>query len=262
MSNTILVNSFNCRGLRDKTKRQYVFNWLKKSYNGITFLQETHCSKIDEILWQKEFNGKGYFSNGTNQSRGVAILTPDNLQVDLKVVSHKSDQNGRFIMIECEIESTTFTFVNVYAPTRDHLNDQLSFMNELRDILINLDKKNLIIGGDFNTHININLDKKGGIRNTYTKYTLLIENIMDELDLVDIWRVRHPNEQTFTLREKTKSGLVQSRLDLFLVEKTISYQINSTEIKPGYRSDHSIIILKIELLNLQPRGPGLWKFNN
>ena len=82
------------------------------------------------------------------------------------------------------------------------------------------------------------------------------------MDLVDIWRIRHPNEQTFTQREKTKSGLVQSRLDFFLIVKSISYQVKSTDIKPGYESDHSIITLKIELLNTIARGPGFWKFNN
>ena len=138
VSKVLTVNSFNCRGLREKTKRQYFFNWLKKSYNGVIFLQETHCTGVDELKWQKEFNGIGYFSNGTNQSRGVAILVPNNLQFEFKVLSHKTDLNGRLIMIDSEIESCPFSLVNVYAPTGDRLNEQLAFINDLRNILLNL----------------------------------------------------------------------------------------------------------------------------
>ena len=162
---------------------------MKKCYNGIIFLQETHCTEADESMWQKEFNGMGYFSNGTNQSRGVVILIPNNLHIDIKVLSHISDSKGRLIMIKCEIESCIFSLINVYAPTRDHLAEQLSFIGEVSNILVNFGENNVIMGGDFNTHINIDLDKKGGVRNTYSKYTHLLENIIDEMDLVDIWRI-------------------------------------------------------------------------
>ena len=49
----ILINSFNSRGLRDKIKRQQIFHWLKTSYFGITFLQETHSIETDENTWKK-----------------------------------------------------------------------------------------------------------------------------------------------------------------------------------------------------------------
>ena len=49
VSKVLTVNSFHCRGLREKTKRQYLFNWLTKSYNGVIFLQETHCTGVDEL---------------------------------------------------------------------------------------------------------------------------------------------------------------------------------------------------------------------
>ena len=101
-------------------------------------------------------------------------------------------------MIDCEIESCPFSLVNVYAPTRDRLNEQLAFIDDLRNILLNLGEKKVIIGGDFNTHINLDLDRKGGVRNTYSKYTQFCENLIDDMDLVDRWRIRHPNEQTFT----------------------------------------------------------------
>ena len=120
---------------------------MKTSYNGVIFLQETHCTGLDELKRQKEFNGIGYFSNGTNQSRGVAILVPNNLQFEFKVLSHKTDLNGRLIIIDRKIELCPFSLVNVYAPTRDRLNEQLAFIDDLRNIFLNLGEKKVIIGG-------------------------------------------------------------------------------------------------------------------
>ena len=38
--------------------------------------------------------------------------------------------------------------------------------------------------------------------------------------------------------------------------------INNFLIKPGYLSDHSIILLKLDLIGTQATGKGSWKFIN
>ena len=55
--NKITINSFNTRGLRSSEKRQKVFKWLNTSHVGITFLQETHSTLIDEQKWTREWGG-------------------------------------------------------------------------------------------------------------------------------------------------------------------------------------------------------------
>ena len=77
---SIRINSFNCRGLRNPTKRANIFTWLKQNYHGITFLQETHSAPTDLSKWQHEWGGKIYFSHGEFNSKGVAILIPKNLE--------------------------------------------------------------------------------------------------------------------------------------------------------------------------------------
>ena len=89
----------------------------------------------------------------------------------------------------------------------------MSFLAELRDILQNLTSKNLIIGGDFNTNLNNEIDKKGGTHEIYSSYTKNLQSFIEEYKLTDIWRLRHPNELKITRRERTRCGLVQSRLD-------------------------------------------------
>ena len=99
------INSFNCRGLRDQKKRFDIFHWLKSSHYGITFLQETHCTAKHEGKWENDWGGKIIFSNGSSQSRGVAILIPEPFGLDLTVVKETKDEDGRILLIECVIEN-------------------------------------------------------------------------------------------------------------------------------------------------------------
>ena len=46
--------TFNCRGLREGSKRGKVLHWLKKYHNGIIYLQETHSTLDIENQWLKE----------------------------------------------------------------------------------------------------------------------------------------------------------------------------------------------------------------
>ena len=259
---SLSINSFNCRGLRDQKKRLDIFHWLKSTHFGITFLQETHCSLKDEKIWEKEWGGKVLFCNGSSQSRGVAILIPEHLGLDLNIVKETKDEDGRILMIECLIENLHITMINIYAPTKDHLQDQMKFWKKLNEIMQSNTETQIIIGGDFNTQLNPNTDKKGGRIEHKTQYTKFIETSMEEYKLIDIWRLRNPNELKFTRRERTRGGLVQSRLDFWLISESLQYQLKHCSIKPGNKSDHSLIRLSLEILNTQKRGPSYWKFNN
>ena len=52
-----------------------------------------------------------------------------------------------------------------------------------------------------------------------------------------------------------------SRLDFLLVSDTLLEVITGETILPGYRSDHSIITIKL-CFDKNERGRGFWKFNN
>ena len=239
-----------------------MFQWLKDSHSGIVFLQETHFCKKDEKLLEKEWGGQSFVSNGTSQSRGVAIMIPKNFRYTFKLVSEKYSHDGRWLILTCEIEGIVFTFVNVYAPTRDHLALQLQFIKELKCELEEFSGTNLLLGGDFNTYLNPMLDKKGGDKTPRSEYTKLIESLMIEYNLIDIWRSRYPTDLKYTRTEKSRTGLIQSRLDYWLVSEGLSFLITSSTIKPGKRSDHSLIKIEVELTGTQVRGPRYWKFNN
>ena len=256
----LTISSFNCRGLRDQKKRSAVFNWLQTKYNGLLLLQETHS--VLEDTWTREWDGDIYFAHGTNQSRGVAIFIPTFLRAKLAVNQLFKDSSGRYIFLDCSVENNHFLVVNVYAPTKDHLQEQLEFLNSIKQILEQNNDKNIIIGGDLNTYLNMELDKKGGTRDALSKYSNTLVSVMEEFSLIDIWRIRNPQLLQFTRREGTRIGLVQSRLDYFLISSTVTAHVFNCTINPGFRSDHSIVNLKLELFDTQKRGKGYWKFNN
>ena len=59
--------------------------------------------------------------------------------------------------------------------------------------------------------------------------------------------------------EKEKPD-VQCRLDFFLISNTLCPATSNAEILPAYRTDHSIITVRINTAT-NPRGPGFWKLN-
>ena len=64
--------------------------------------------------------------------------------------------------------------------------EQITFINELSSTLEELEGANLILGGDWNTVLDINIDKKGGKRGINNKqYHDSLSNIIEGFDLVD-----------------------------------------------------------------------------
>ena len=55
---------------------------------------------------------------------------------------------------------------------------------------------------------------------------------------------------------------MQSQLDYMLPSFSLTYLISNTKISPGNSSDHSIVLLSIDIAENAKRGKGFWKFNN
>ena len=56
---TLSLATINVNGLRDKKKRDLVFNWLVAKKIHVIYLQETHSTKDDLIRWQNEWKNCG-----------------------------------------------------------------------------------------------------------------------------------------------------------------------------------------------------------
>ena len=248
--------SLNARGIRSFEKRKTIFNWLCKSGAHICFVQETYSSKEIENIWRKQWKGDMFFSHGSSHSRGVLILVKE--QLDFKLESFKVDDQGRYILLQAMIQDSHFLLLNVYAPNKCAKQGEFfrSISDEIKACVT--PDCSIVVGGDFNVVFDPELDGSGGNKKKKDSVKYL-EDIGFEQDLVDIWRIRNPAKKCYTWRQK--SPIIQRRLDFWLVSDILQDDIESVDIIPSTRSDHSAIVLSFNGLDDSNRGPSFWKFN-
>ena len=139
----------NVRGIRSATKRKALFMWLKEQKSDIIFLQETYSTAEVEDIWRTQWQGKLFFSHGTCHSCGVMVLVRGDL--DFNLISIRTDDEGRYIVLEAEVQGANFLLVNVYVPNK--VQEQCRFIENLNSTIDDVIKDNepkLVVGGDFN----------------------------------------------------------------------------------------------------------------
>ena len=130
---SLKICSYNCRGLNNTKKRYDLFLFFKEKNVDILCLQETHFFAEIEIKIYQQLEGNSFFSHGNSNSEGVGILF--NNDVDIKVLSCKSDTEGQFIALKLLYSNTSIILANVYAlnidnPFFDDISNQIeSFDN-------------------------------------------------------------------------------------------------------------------------------------
>ena len=153
-----------------------------------------------------------------------------------------------------------YVLINIYAPNKDA--NIVSFFNNL---LVTLQKNNLneeeniIMGGVFNCPLNPSIDKKGGLLNPRKAVISTIGNLQEELDLVDIWRVKNPEKKSFTWSQN--SLMIFCRLDYWLISNALHDLVKVTDIISAIRTEHSAITLEFVNTLDDVKGPGVWKMN-
>jgi exonuclease III len=166
-------------------------------------------------------------SHGTNHSKGVAILIPQNIEYEIQ--NTDIDPNGRYIILNGKFSGKNLTLMNYYAPTKSDATSQLQYL----DILIPKISEyyeNLVLGGDLNVNLNPSLDKKGGKTEKTSVYATRLLQVFEEFNLIDIWRICNPNKTRFTWRENTTYGIIQSRLDYFICPYNFMYELKENYI--------------------------------
>ncbi len=192
MNNNVNLVSFNCNGLGFVKKRQIVSQNLKK-LNAIIFIKETHCTKEEERKRKKEWEFDIYFSNWTSKSSGVAILFPKN--INFEICNKKSDSDGRLLILQTKIDENLYVLCNVYIPTQDHKHDQINFLIDVKNYLSTYQNENILLGGDFNLHLNPKLDKIDSMsnKNDNIVYRKEMLSLLDSMNLSDCFRNVYPN---------------------------------------------------------------------
>ncbi len=143
MSSPLKFVTFNVKGLNSPIKRKRVYTYLKKLKPDIVYLQETHLTDSEHKKLKRDWVDQVFFSSFSSKSRGTTILLHKNVPfIATKTVS---DPSGRYIMVQGQMYSESWTFMNIYAPNfDDHLFVQEVFLQ------VSQASGFYLVGGDLN----------------------------------------------------------------------------------------------------------------
>ena len=253
MISTLNILSLNCRGVGSSRKLNLVLHELNRLNYDIFLLQETHVScKQSASRLDRAWKGKCFWSFGTGKSAGVAtLLSP---KFSGKILRFLHDSDGRILSVLVDLNNIKLNIVNIYAPNT--VSDRKIFFEQLHDFF--LSQGDLLIGGDFNCTDNV-LDKfHSNVVVSTDKNSF--KSLMNDFSLVDTWRRRNPRGTSFTWYNSDHT--LASRIDRFLISKSLFPRICSNKILPCSFSDHDSIELSLSFENLPSRRNTVWKFNN
>ena len=233
-------------------KRVDVINYLRNKNPHILCLQETHWINDDEKFIKNVWDGECFINGNRTNARGVAILLNKNFEYSIKRIDKDTDNN--LLMIDIYINNSTFRIFNIYVPNLD----SPEFFRKISALIQEGGQDYTVICGDLNLTLEPEMDSYNykRINNPLSRGVLL--DTMSILNLQDVFRTMHPTSKRYTWFKR--NPIKQARLDYFICSNTMIYLVTDCNIKPGYRSDHSAIELKIKLNNFT-RGKGVWKFN-
>ena len=153
--------------------------------------------------WKKIFH-----ANRNQKKAGVAILVSD--KIDFKIKTVIRDKEGYYIIIKRSIQEEDITIINVYAPNTgapQYIRQMLTTMKGEID-------SNTIIVGDFNTPLKpMGRSSKMKIN----KETQALNDTVDQIDLIDIYRTFHPKVAEYTFFSSARGTF--SRIDHILGHK-------------------------------------------
>ena len=139
---------------------------------------------MQKIFYAKIFCAKDILCK--LQKAGVAILISD--KIDFKIKNVTRDKVGHYIMINGSIQEEDITIINIYAPNigaPQYIRQLLTAIKE------EIDSKTVIVG-DFNTSLTP-MDRSS--KQKINKETQTLNDKIDQIDLIDIYRTFHPKQQ-------------------------------------------------------------------
>tara|TARA_B100000902_G_scaffold361776_1_gene379509 strand:- start:3262 stop:4101 length:840 start_codon:yes stop_codon:yes gene_type:complete len=275
------ILSWNVAGLRARLKYddklnnsiiEALLNQINEEQNiceeyDIVCLQETKCTKeqVDDYLDDRIKYKYPYrywnSSNGETQRKGLSGTSIWCTSQPIRELETPDfDNEGRILSLEFK----DFILINVYVPNSQKLdseryNFRINWNKQFMNYLINLRKlNNIIICGDLNVaHTDLDIcnprQKKNKVAGFYDIERLDFGYMLDELNLIDIFRKNNPNIQKSTywsnfLKSK-RMGNNGWRIDYFLLsEELLQKYICNIEIKKYILgSDHCPIVLNINI---------------
>ena len=169
------------------------------------------CEGLYPVSYRLKVRGqkKIFHANGKQKKVGVALLISDKIGLKIKKITR--DKEGHYIMITESIQKEDITTVNIYAP---NIGAPQYKRQTLTDIKGEIDS-NTIIVGDFNTPLTP-MDRSS--KQKINKKIQVLNDTLDEMDLIDIFRTFHTNAEEYTFFPSAHGTF--SRIDHILGHKS------------------------------------------
>jgi len=197
--------------------------------------------------WKKIFH-----ANGDQKKARVAILISDKIDFEIKAV--KRDKEGHYIMIKRSIQEEDITIINIYA----HNIGAPQYVRQMLRSMKGEINSNIIIVGDFNTPLTP-MDRS--TKQKISKETQTLNYMMDQLDLVDIYRTFHHKTMNFTFFSNAHGTF--SRIDHILGHRSSLGKFKNIEIISSIFSDHNVVRLDVNYRDKKTiKNTNTWRLNN
>ena len=228
----ISIITLNVNGLNAPTKRHRLAEWIQKQDPYICCLQETHFTSRDTYKLKVRGWKKIFHANGDWKKAGVAILITDKIDFEMKNVLR--DKEGHYIMIKGSIQED-ITILNIYVPnigSPQYIRQLLTTLkSQINDITI--------IVGDFNTPRTA-MDRSS--RQKINKETQALNDALNQMDLIDIYRTFHPKATEHTSQVHMEHSL---RLIISWATNPTSVILRKLKSLSSIFSNHNPIRLEI-----------------
>ena len=179
----ISIITSNVNGLNAPSKRHRLDKWIQKQDPYICCLQETYFRPQDTYKLKVRWWENIFHANGKQKKAGVETLISDKIDFKIKEIIRDNDQriNPRGGRTNCN-----------YLYTHDRTTSMVR--QTLTDIKGEVDSNTMVVG-DFNTPLT-QMDRSS--KQKINKEAQVLNDTLDEMDLIDIFRTFHPNaEYTF-----------------------------------------------------------------
>ena len=230
---TVLVTTYNVRGLNDETKLRHLVNHLykngrQKDVDQIACVQETYISGPGKIpfLWR----GNYFMTPGNGNSCGCITFLSSHLNI---VASTLIEDRGHVIACQKSGEpGVSYIVANIYAPN-PNTNAKIEFFEEVFNKVHELEERfncnNTLILGDFNLTFNALEMKNRNYSTQEKRIASTVTNLMNGTGLEDIWHKkasftwRRPNTDCFSTIDRILFSKAILQLQSCVVNWSLSF---------------------------------------
>ena len=156
-------------------------------------------------------------------------------------------------MIKVSIQEEDITIINIYAPNIGAPQYKRQLLTAIKEEI----NSNTIIVGYLNTSLTP-MDRSS--RQKINKETQALNDTIDQIDLIDIYRTLHPKTADYTFFSSAHGTF--SRIDHILGHKPRLSKLKKTEIISSIFSNHNSMRLEINYREKNVKNTNTWRLNN